>query len=55
MTVAPGSATASERATELWRKILGAPPAPHLDEAHTEELDALIARRSAEGGAPPES
>ena len=50
-----GGKTASERATELWRKILGAPPAPHLDEARTEELDALIARRSAEGGAPPES
>ncbi|MEM1315539.1 MAG: trimethylamine methyltransferase family protein, partial [Pseudomonadota bacterium] len=50
-----GALDASERATALWRKRLAeAEPLP-LDGARVEALNAFIARRTAEGGAPYES
>ena len=49
-----GSQSATERAHTLWRRVvdeLYTPPP--LDEGIAEEMDAFVARRRAEGGAPP--
>ena len=43
-----GSRTATERAHDLWPKILKAYEPPALDPAIDEELRAYIARRTAE-------
>jgi trimethylamine--corrinoid protein Co-methyltransferase len=50
-----GACDASTRATAVWEGILAAPPAPCLAPERAEALAAFIARRTAEGGAPPES
>ena len=47
-----GSLTATQRANGIWKQILQDFEAPALDQARTEELQAFIERRSAEGGAP---
>ena len=47
-----GSLTATQRANGIWKQILQDFEAPVLDSARTEELQAFIERRSAEGGAP---
>ena len=41
-----------ERANRIWKAILEEFEAPPLDPAILEELDAFVARRKAEGGAP---
>jgi trimethylamine--corrinoid protein Co-methyltransferase len=46
-----GSQTATQRANGIWKKILQEFEAPALDVARSEELEAFINRRSAEGGA----
>jgi trimethylamine---corrinoid protein Co-methyltransferase len=48
-----GSKTATERASTLWRSQLERYVAPARDPAIIEALDAYVARRKAEGGAPP--
>jgi len=50
-----GGVTASERATGVWQGILAADNRPATDPGRVEALHDFIARRSAEGGAPPES
>jgi len=50
-----GSRTASERATGIWKKILRDDVRPPLDEAKVEAMHRDIAKRTAAGGAPPES
>ncbi len=47
-----GSPTAFERAGALVTEFLGAYEPPPLDAAHREELEAFVARRTAEGGVP---
>ncbi len=47
-----GSLTAHERANAIWKKILAEFEPPPIDEAIREELDAFVARRKEEGGAP---
>jgi trimethylamine--corrinoid protein Co-methyltransferase len=50
-----GALEATERANALWKRILAEPAAFRADAARLEALDAFIACRTAEGGAPPES
>ncbi len=50
-----GAKDASERATEIWQEILAPEPDILLPADRVEALDAFIARRSEEGGAPPVS
>ena len=50
-----GAKDASTRATELWQSILETSPPPSFDERRVDALRAFIERRTAEGGAPPES
>ena len=50
-----GSKDANARATELWQTIIRAPPVTFLQPALCEALDAFIAKRESEGGAPPVS
>ncbi|MBS0373056.1 MAG: trimethylamine methyltransferase family protein [Proteobacteria bacterium] len=50
-----GSHTATERASGLWRDTLARYTPPVRDPAVVEALDAYVARRTAEGGAPPVS
>jgi trimethylamine--corrinoid protein Co-methyltransferase len=50
-----GEKDASTRATELWQRILDEDARPELDGDRVEALRAFIDRRTAEGGAPPES
>jgi trimethylamine--corrinoid protein Co-methyltransferase len=50
-----GGQDATERATAVWEQILAADARPETDPARVEALHAFIARRSAAGGAPPES
>lgn len=47
-----GSPTALERANRLWKERLAAYEQPAMDPAIREELDAFVAKRIAEGGAP---
>ena len=47
-----GAVQTPERALGVWKKILDEFEAPPMDEAIREELDAFIARRTAEGGQP---
>ncbi|MEO1705564.1 MAG: hypothetical protein AAFR50_09550, partial [Pseudomonadota bacterium] len=46
--------TAHERATERWQEILRQ-PGPAIDPDRLGALTDFIAKRSAEGGAPPAS
>ena len=50
-----GSRDATTRANETWKRILAEFEPPPLDDAIAAELDEFVARRTAEGGAPPES
>ncbi|MGY3437230.1 MULTISPECIES: trimethylamine methyltransferase family protein [unclassified Marinovum] len=50
-----GSQSATERATGIWQDILKADKRPETDPVRVTALHDFIARRSAEGGAPPES
>jgi trimethylamine--corrinoid protein Co-methyltransferase len=45
-----GGPTAMTRANGIWKKLLAAYEPPPLDPAVSEELDAFVARRKAEGG-----
>ena len=47
-----GSPTAYQKANAIWQKELAAYERPPMDPAIEEELDAFVARRKAEGGAP---
>jgi trimethylamine--corrinoid protein Co-methyltransferase len=49
-----GSPDAFVRANKLVHQLLEGYEAPPLDAAVREELDAYVARRTAEGGAPGE-
>ncbi|GAB4382969.1 trimethylamine methyltransferase family protein [Albidovulum sp.] len=49
-----GGRDASARATAVWERILAAPSEPATPPERLEALRDFIARRSAEGGAPPE-
>jgi trimethylamine--corrinoid protein Co-methyltransferase len=50
-----GAKTATERASAIWQSTLASYQAPSRDAAIVEALDAFVARRSSEGGAPPVS
>ncbi|MEM8949063.1 MAG: trimethylamine methyltransferase family protein [Pseudomonadota bacterium] len=50
-----GARTATERANGIWKRLLNDFEPPTVDPARVEELDAFIAKRTEEGGAPPES
>lgn len=50
-----GSVDANRRATKVWKDIVAAETKPVIEEARLENLDAFIAKRTAEGGAHPES
>ncbi len=50
-----GARTATQRAGILWRERLAAFQPPPMDPAVREALDAFVARRRTEGGAPPVS
>ncbi|WP_457937461.1 trimethylamine methyltransferase family protein [Mesorhizobium sp. 10J20-29] len=47
-----GSPTVLERANRVWKERLAAYEEPYMDPAIREELDAFVAKRTAEGGAP---
>lgn len=47
-----GSPTALEKANRLWKETLARYEPPPIDPAIAEEIDAYVARRVAEGGAP---
>lgn len=50
-----GSLTATQRANQIWKKILNDFQAPAIDEAIYDEIQAFVQRRTAEGGAPVDS
>jgi len=50
-----GAQDATTRATKVWKGILEADKRPSVDADRAAALKDFIARRSAEGGAPPES
>ena len=50
-----GAKTATERANAIYQDTLVRYVAPERDPAIVEEMDAFVARRTAEGGAPPVS
>ena len=52
---AAGGKTATERAGELWRQVVADFQPPPRDPAVVEALNDFVARRTAEGGAPPVS
>ena len=47
-----GSPTAYEKANTIWQKELAAYERPPMDKAIEEELEAFVAKRTEEGGAP---
>jgi len=47
-----GAPQAPEHANRIWKQILAEFEAPKLDPAIVEELEAFVARRKKEGGAP---
>lgn len=47
-----GSPTAYQKANAIWQKELAAYERPPMDPAIAEELEAFVARRTEEGGAP---
>ncbi|MEO0617955.1 MAG: trimethylamine methyltransferase family protein, partial [Pseudomonadota bacterium] len=47
-----GSVRTPERANKIWKQIIADFEAPPLDEGIREELEAFVARRKEEGGAP---
>ncbi|WP_299351028.1 trimethylamine methyltransferase family protein [uncultured Shimia sp.] len=50
-----GAKDASTRATEVWKDIVASTPDLGIDGEKLASLQDFIAKRSAEGGAPPES
>ncbi|MEM6634842.1 MAG: trimethylamine methyltransferase family protein [Pseudomonadota bacterium] len=50
-----GGQDANQRATGIWQELLAEPPAQFGDAAATGALEAFVAKRAAEGGAPPVS
>ncbi len=50
-----GGQDASTRATAVWQRILESEPNVTVDPDRAAELQSFIAKRSAAGGAPPES
>jgi trimethylamine--corrinoid protein Co-methyltransferase len=50
-----GKQGASERATAVWQKIVADDPQVAFDPNALDKMQQFIAKRSAEGGAPPES
>jgi trimethylamine--corrinoid protein Co-methyltransferase len=50
-----GALSSEQRATEIWKRRIAEHAPPVVDPGRLEELDEFIARRTAEGGAPPES
>jgi trimethylamine--corrinoid protein Co-methyltransferase len=52
--VEDGGADAAARAHRVWQEWLRDFEPPPIDAAIREELDEFVARRTAEGGAPPE-
>ncbi len=50
-----GSKTATQRANEIWKKILNEFEEPTMDEAVYEEIQTFVKKRTAEGGAPVDS
>ncbi|MEM7521010.1 MAG: trimethylamine methyltransferase family protein [Pseudomonadota bacterium] len=50
-----GAVDCSRRATQVWRDIVARKAQPGLDDARLGPLQDFIAKRTAEGGAPPES
>jgi trimethylamine--corrinoid protein Co-methyltransferase len=50
-----GARDASTRATDVWEAILAEPELSMTPPDRLAELDAFIARRTEEGGAPPVS
>ncbi len=48
-----GSKTATERAYEIWKRVLADYEPPSIDPAVADALGAFVARRREEGGAPP--
>ena len=50
-----GAKTATIRANGIWKQVLHDFEPPAIDPGTVEELDAFIAKRTQEGGAPPES
>ncbi len=50
-----GSQDANTRATEVWKKIVAADYRPAVDENRVQALQSFIEKRTAQGGAPPES
>ena len=50
-----GAQDATVRATQVWKDILAVDERPDVDQDKLSALQEFIARRTAEGGAPPES
>ncbi len=50
-----GSVDATARATSVWESILAQPPKPDVDLDRIAEMRDFAAKRTSEGGAPPES
>jgi trimethylamine---corrinoid protein Co-methyltransferase len=50
-----GSLTATERANAVWKATLADFDPPPIDDAIAAELSEFVSRRTAEGGALPES
>ena len=47
-----GSIQSPERANKMWKQILAEFEPPPMDDAIREELEAFVAKRKEEGGAP---
>ena len=52
--VEQGSLDARARANAIWKQRLADHESPAVDDAIVAELDDFVARRHAEGGAPPD-
>jgi trimethylamine--corrinoid protein Co-methyltransferase len=50
-----GARDATTRANAIWKRILAEFEPPSLADDRAEALDAFVARRTAEGGSPPEA
>ena len=50
-----GRQDANTRATAVWKNIVATAKAPAVDETRVDALNSFITKRTAEGGAPPES
>ncbi|MEZ5777161.1 MAG: trimethylamine methyltransferase family protein [Paracoccaceae bacterium] len=50
-----GALTATERANRIWKRVIADFEPPPVDPARIEAVEDYIARRTREGGAPPET